>query len=56
MNSEEYKICKANFDVGASIARPHFEGMTKKTKSIDFVNKIKYNEYTNIDKLIYQIN
>ena len=25
-------------------------------KSIDFVNKMKYNEYTNIDKLIYQIN
>ena len=25
-------------------------------QSIDFVNKIKYNEYTNIDKLIYQIN
>ena len=25
-------------------------------QSIDFVNKIMYNEYTNIDKLIYQIN
>ena len=25
-------------------------------QSIDFVNKMKYNEYTNIDKLIYQIN
>lgn len=26
------------------------------SKGIDFVNKMKYNEYTNIDKLIYQIN
>ena len=26
------------------------------SQSIDFVNKMKYNEYTNIDKLIYQIN
>ena len=26
------------------------------TKNIDFVNKMKYNKYTNIDKLIYQIN
>ena len=26
------------------------------TKNIDFENKMKYNEYTNIDKLIYQIN
>ena len=25
-------------------------------QSIDFVDKMKYNEYTNIDKLIYQIN
>ena len=26
------------------------------SKSIDFINKMQYNEYTNIDKLIYQIN
>ena len=25
-------------------------------QSIDFINKMKYNEYTKIDKLIYQIN
>ena len=25
-------------------------------KSIDFRNKMVYNEYTNIDKLVYQIN
>ena len=25
-------------------------------KTLDFVNKMKYNEYTKIDKLIYQIN
>jgi len=28
----------------------------KMIQSIDFVDKIKYNEYTNVDKLIYQIN
>jgi len=27
----------------------------KMIQSIDFVDKIKYNEYTNVDKLIYQI-
>ena len=26
------------------------------SKTIDFINKMQYNEYTNIDKLIYQIN
>jgi len=30
--------------------------MKKYITNIDFVNKISYNEYTNIDKLIYQIN
>ena len=28
----------------------------KLVQSIDFVNKMKYNEYTNNDKLVYQIN
>ncbi len=27
----------------------------KMIQSIDFLDKIKYNEYTNVDKLIYQI-
>ena len=32
------------------------QDLWKLAKSIDFVDKMKYNEYTNIDKLIYQIN
>lgn len=30
--------------------------MKKLCKTIDFVNKMKYNEYTNNDKAFYQIN